>query len=183
LHQVGLTNLFILKMHGHTNIKYAKHVLELSHSFGPIHETMQILQYQGKEAHLNTIERYFIYKEFSKNNHLNDEFNISPNKIFDALLKPTNHKNPIPPSPNQYPTSRVTNTTPPQPRITATFSSKPGTDTNSSNIHLWRHLKKTERVKCHHVNMVQILQYTYRVGMTNKQETRWIVWQTSHSEQ
>jgi hypothetical protein len=67
---------------------YAKHILELSHLFGPIHETMQILQYQGKGAHLNTTERYFIYKEFSKNNHLNYEFNISPNKIFDALLKP-----------------------------------------------------------------------------------------------
>ena len=29
-----------------------------------------------------------IYKEFSNNNHLNDEFNTTPNKIFDALLKP-----------------------------------------------------------------------------------------------
>jgi len=57
-----------------------KHALEHSHSFGPIHETMLILQYQGKEPHLNTIERYFIYKEFSNNNHLNDEFNITPKK-------------------------------------------------------------------------------------------------------
>jgi len=40
-----------------------------------------------KGTHLNTIERYFIYKEFSKNNHLNDEFNITPNKIFYALVK------------------------------------------------------------------------------------------------
>jgi len=48
---------------------------------------MQILQYQAKGAHLNTLERYFIYKEFSKNNHLNDDSNIAPNKIFDALLK------------------------------------------------------------------------------------------------
>ena len=29
----------------------------------------------------------FIYKEFSINNHLNDESNIAPNKMFDALLK------------------------------------------------------------------------------------------------
>ena len=49
---------------------------------------MQILQYQGKGTHLNTIERNFIYKDFSNNNHLNDEFNLTPNKIFDALLKP-----------------------------------------------------------------------------------------------
>jgi len=59
---------------------YDKHILEHSHPFGPIHETMQILQYQGKGAHLNTIERYFIYKEFSNNNHLNDKFNITPTK-------------------------------------------------------------------------------------------------------
>jgi len=61
---------------------YAKHALEHSHPFGPIHETMQILQYQDKGTHLNTIGRYFIYKEFSSNNHLNDEFNITPNKIY-----------------------------------------------------------------------------------------------------
>ena len=48
---------------------------------------MQVLQYQGKGAHLNTIEIYFIYKEFSNTNHLNDEFNITLNKIFDALPK------------------------------------------------------------------------------------------------
>jgi len=47
---------------------------------------MQILQYDGKGTHLNTIERYYIYAEFS--NHLNDEHNISPNKVFEALLKP-----------------------------------------------------------------------------------------------
>jgi len=81
----------------------AKHVLEHSHSFGPIHETMQILQYQSKGAHRNTIERYFIYKEFSENNHLNDECNKSSNRISDALLKEPHQpkKSPSHPSPNQ----------------------------------------------------------------------------------
>jgi len=59
-----------------------------SHSFGPIQDTMQIIQYQNKGNHLNTIERFYIYKEFIKDNHLNDEHNISPNSIFDTLLKP-----------------------------------------------------------------------------------------------
>jgi hypothetical protein len=63
---------------------FAKHALEHSHPFGPIHEIMQILQYQGKGAHLNTIERYFIYKEFSKNNHLNE-----PQQNFRCLTKTT----------------------------------------------------------------------------------------------
>jgi len=39
-------------------------------------------------THLNTTERYLIYKDFSNSNHLNNEFNITPNKIIDALLKP-----------------------------------------------------------------------------------------------
>jgi hypothetical protein len=71
---------------------YAKHILDKSHSFGPIHNTMQILQYHGK----GTVERYYIYTEFTKNNHLNNEHNISPNKIFDALVNPTRHKSPTP---------------------------------------------------------------------------------------
>jgi len=66
---------------------YAKHVFEHQHPFGPIQDTMQVLQYQRKGTHLKTIERFFIYKEFSINNHLNDEFNITPNRIFEALLK------------------------------------------------------------------------------------------------
>jgi len=45
------------------------------------------MQYQGKGAHLNNAERHFIYKEFSMNNHLHEESNIAPNKIFDTLLK------------------------------------------------------------------------------------------------
>jgi len=57
------------------------------HPFDPIHETMQILQYQGKGADLSTLERYFIYKKFSNNNHLNDEFNITHNKILSSCFR------------------------------------------------------------------------------------------------
>jgi len=68
---------------------YTKHILEQLHTFGPIDQTMQILQYREKGTHLNTIERFFIYAEFSKNNHLNDEQSISRGKkFFDILLKP-----------------------------------------------------------------------------------------------
>jgi len=75
------------KTNSHSS-NYAKHILEESHTFGPIDQTMQVLQYREKGTHLNTIERFFIYTVFSKNNHLNDEHSISPNKVFDSLLKP-----------------------------------------------------------------------------------------------
>jgi hypothetical protein len=75
------------KTNSHTS-NLAKHLIEQAHSFSSIQNTMQVLQRHRKGAHLNTIERYYIYAEITKNNHLNNEHNISPNKIFDALLEP-----------------------------------------------------------------------------------------------
>jgi hypothetical protein len=50
--------------------------------------TMQVLQRQNKGAHLNTIERFHIYSEYTNDNHLNDNQTIFPNKIFDDILNP-----------------------------------------------------------------------------------------------
>jgi len=67
--------------------KFAQHLLEQAHSFITIDNTMQILHYQKKSAHLNTVQRYYIHVEFAANNHLNDGQNIFPNPIFEAILK------------------------------------------------------------------------------------------------
>jgi hypothetical protein len=37
---------------------------------------------------LNTIERFYIYSEYSNDNHLNNEQTIFPNRLFDAILNP-----------------------------------------------------------------------------------------------
>jgi len=49
--------------------------------------TKQCRSYNTEKKEHNLIELFFIYAEFSKNNHLNYEQSISPNKIFEALLK------------------------------------------------------------------------------------------------
>ena len=75
--------------------KYAKHLTEQNHTINSIQNTMQMLQYQNKGAHLNTYERFHIYTEYINKNHLNNEHTIFPNKLFDTLLKPHNpYKNP-----------------------------------------------------------------------------------------
>ena len=86
---------------------------------------MQVLQYQRKGTHLNTIERFFIYKAFSINNHLNDEFNITPNRTFEALLKPSNNSptSQPPPTPDQL---KNNDPLPPHLRTTRNFSNKAG---------------------------------------------------------
>ena len=71
----------------HTS-NFARHLIEHSHSFNSIDNTMQILRYHSNGTHLNTTERYYIYADYIKNNHLNDERTITPNKIFKVLLKP-----------------------------------------------------------------------------------------------
>jgi len=67
--------------------KYAKHLIEQNHALDSIQNTMQVLQYQNKGAHLNTYECFHIYAEYIKENHLNDEHTIFQNKLFDTLLK------------------------------------------------------------------------------------------------
>jgi hypothetical protein len=48
---------------------------------------MQILQFQKKGPHLNTIEWFHIHKEAAANNHLNGDYTISNNRIFDTILR------------------------------------------------------------------------------------------------
>jgi len=67
----------------HTS-KLAQHLNEHIHSFGSIHDVMQVLQFQKKGPHLNTIERFHIHKDAAANIHLNDEHTVTPNRIFDA---------------------------------------------------------------------------------------------------
>ena len=67
--------------------KYAQHLIEHGHAFGNIHNTMEVLQFQKKGTHLNTIERFHIYKETIQNNHLNDEYTTTANKIFDTIVQ------------------------------------------------------------------------------------------------
>jgi len=50
---------------------------------------MQLLHYHKKGAHLNTVERYYIYAEYTANNHFNDNHTLLPHVICDTL--PNNH--------------------------------------------------------------------------------------------
>jgi len=80
------------------NSNYVKHLTEHTHPFGPIQDTMQILQRQNKRAHLSTIERYYLYREFTKNSHLNDEHTNPPTRSLKLCSHPTNRNPPTPSS-------------------------------------------------------------------------------------
>jgi hypothetical protein len=56
-----------------------------------------LLNLQNKGTHLNTIEKFYIYAEHNKQNHLDDDSTIFPNKMFDVLIKPNPATTPPPP--------------------------------------------------------------------------------------
>jgi len=78
---------FLSRQDSHIS-NFAKHLNVQAHSFGSIHNTMQILQRQNKGSYFNTIESFYIYAEYLSNHHLNDEHTIFLNIVFEALLKP-----------------------------------------------------------------------------------------------
>jgi hypothetical protein len=47
---------------------------------------MQILHTHNKGALLNTIEKSYIFKEASTNNHLNDQHTVPNSQIFQTIL-------------------------------------------------------------------------------------------------
>ena len=70
-----------------TTSNFALHLIDETHSFGPMHQIMDIVHYHKKGAHLNTLERLHIHTESVRNNHLSDPQTIHPNAIFDTLCK------------------------------------------------------------------------------------------------
>ena len=81
-----------LQYNPHTS-KYALHAATQQHTFGNIQEHMQILHTHNKGAHLNTIEKFYIFKEASTSNHLNDHHTVPNSKIFLTILNDFREEN------------------------------------------------------------------------------------------
>ena len=52
---------------------------------------MEVLYFQKKGALLNTIERFYIHKEVTNNNHLNEDYVETSNQIFNTIIKQLNN--------------------------------------------------------------------------------------------
>jgi len=72
--------------YNHQTSKYALQAATQQHTFGNIQECTQILHTHDKGAHLNTTEKFYIFKEASTHNHLNDDHTIPNSKIFQTIL-------------------------------------------------------------------------------------------------
>jgi hypothetical protein len=62
----------------------AQHVIEEGHALGPINDIMDTLHVANKGRMLDTLERFYIYKETQLWTQINDKLAVQSNPIFNA---------------------------------------------------------------------------------------------------
>jgi hypothetical protein len=66
---------------------YSNHILNTRHSYGNIIDTMEIIKTERKGKHVNTLERYHIYKISKEGIHMNNMHDETYNPIFDDIYR------------------------------------------------------------------------------------------------
>jgi hypothetical protein len=79
LFQVRFSELLSDYKHNNNKSKFAQRLLDNRHSIGPIEDIMQVLYKTNKGKLMDTMERYYIYKETCLNNQINDKNTAKPN--------------------------------------------------------------------------------------------------------
>jgi len=65
----------------------AQHVINEGHSFGPKDEIMNIIHYERRGKMLDTLEKFYIYRETKNGNQINDRPTVQSNPIFETIMK------------------------------------------------------------------------------------------------
>jgi hypothetical protein len=65
---------------------YSQHILNTGHEYNTIENCMSIVQIQNKGKLLNTMEKFYIYKEQKTGNLLNENSLELYNPIYELLL-------------------------------------------------------------------------------------------------
>jgi hypothetical protein len=68
-----------------TKSGYSNHILNTGHSCGSITNTMEIMKIERKGKHLNTLEKYHIYKISKEGIHMNGIHDETYNQIFEVI--------------------------------------------------------------------------------------------------
>jgi hypothetical protein len=67
--------------------KYALHMLQFSHEYGTIENTMDVLKVENKGKLLDVLERFYIYKANRRKQSMNEQYITDRNVLFEILLK------------------------------------------------------------------------------------------------
>jgi hypothetical protein len=76
-----------------SNSRFAQHILETQHPYGPLEDIMEVLRLDRKGQLMNTWERFHIYKLSKEGIQLNDTYADTHNPIFRLLINQTRKQN------------------------------------------------------------------------------------------
>jgi hypothetical protein len=71
---------------------FAQHLLENEHAIGPLEEIMETIHFTNKGRLMNTLEKFYIFRETRLNIQINDKSTVKPNIIFDTIVKLDPHR-------------------------------------------------------------------------------------------
>jgi hypothetical protein len=80
--------------YGNRKSKFAQHLLDERHPIDAMENIMDIMYVTNKGTMMNTIEKFYIYRETGLDNQLNDKLTVQPNAIFKTLMQLETHRGP-----------------------------------------------------------------------------------------
>jgi hypothetical protein len=72
--------------YGGSRSKFAQHLLDNRHAISPMEDIMDIIHITNKGRMMDTLERYYIYKEKKSNNQINDKPTVKTNALFQFIV-------------------------------------------------------------------------------------------------
>jgi len=72
--------------HGNNRSKFAQHLLAYKHGIGPMENIMHITHVTNKGKMLDTLKKFYIYRETEANNQINDKLTVQNNAVFETIV-------------------------------------------------------------------------------------------------
>jgi len=73
--------------HGSNKSRFAQELLDNRHATGPMNNIMDTIYVTNKDKMMDTIKRYYVFRETKNDNQINDKLTIKPNAIFDVVVR------------------------------------------------------------------------------------------------
>jgi hypothetical protein len=72
--------------------KFAQNLLENKHPIYPMEHIMETIHITNKSRMVDTLERYYIFRETKLNNQINDKLTLKRNIIFETIVHEDPHR-------------------------------------------------------------------------------------------
>ena len=72
--------------YGNRKSKFATHLLDNRHSIDQMESVVETLHITNKGRMMDTLERFYIFRETKLNNKINDKMTVKPNIVFETIV-------------------------------------------------------------------------------------------------